>query len=182
METFVRPPEVASQQVYKLEKTDVPKAQAEALTEIIREQVHASVSSSLSDVSTKDDLGKLRVEMATGFAEIRAEMATGFAEIRAEMATGFAEIRAETATKDELAKLRVEMATGFAEIRAEMATKDEIANLRAETATKDEVAGIKETLTGIKETLAGIKTALRYQYAINGLMMSALIFLIVRGM
>ena len=42
-----------------------------------------------------EEVGSLRVDMATEFGNVRAEMATEFGRVRAEMATGFGSLRSE---------------------------------------------------------------------------------------
>lgn len=44
-----------------------------------------------------EEIGKLRIEMATLRSDLRQEMATGLAGLREEMARGFAEVRAAIA-------------------------------------------------------------------------------------
>lgn len=54
-----------------------------------------------------EEVGKVRVDMATEFGKVRAEIATEFGKVRVDMATEFGKVRAE-------------MADGFGRVRAEM--------------------------------------------------------------
>lgn len=69
-----------------------------------------------------EETGKVRVDMANGFADQRAEMTAGFGELRAEMAAGFGELRAEMARG--FGEIRTELANGLGGLRGEMIDRD----------------------------------------------------------
>jgi hypothetical protein len=71
------------------------EAAADALAEVIGEQV-----------ATKQDLKDLGVELRTEIAELRNEMRSEFAAVRSEMRTEFAALRAEIAAAEQRTIIR----------------------------------------------------------------------------
>jgi hypothetical protein len=74
------------------------------------------------------EIGELRTETRTGFADVRMEFERELGGLRTETRTGFADVRMEF--ERELGGLRTETRTGFADVRLEI--ERELGGLRTE--------------------------------------------------
>jgi hypothetical protein len=95
--------------VKRLESAGVPRAQAEAHAEAMREEIVPQVASETSIAGIRKDMGAefvaVRKEVAAGFATV----ATEFVAVRKEMAAEFVAVRKEMAS--EAALIRKDMET-----------------------------------------------------------------------
>ncbi|NYR15094.1 PD-(D/E)XK nuclease family protein [Pyrobaculum arsenaticum] len=107
-------------------------------------------------LATKEDIEKLRSEVAT--KKDLETMATkeDLEKLRAEMATkeDLEKLRSEVATKEELEKLRSEMATKSD--LEKMATKEDLERLKAVMATKEDLEKVK-AMMATKEDLERLR-------------------------
>ena len=75
--------------------TQARKAAADALAEVIAEQVAAKQDVKDLGTELRAEIAELRAEMRTEFADVRAELHAEIADLRNEMRTEFAAVRTE---------------------------------------------------------------------------------------
>jgi len=83
------------------------EAAADALAEIIVEQVATKQDLKDVDAGLRAEIAALRAEMQSEFAAVRSEMRTEFAAVRSEMRTEFAAVRAEIAAAEQRTIIRL---------------------------------------------------------------------------
>ena len=110
---------------HSLESSGVPRAQAESITDTVRQGMEALVAG----LATKDDLAALGAATKADIDTLRAETKADIDTLRAETKADIDTLRADMNT------IRTEMKTEMKAIRTEtkdMATKSDLATLRAE--------------------------------------------------